>query len=457
MAPVRDKTAVVAPIVAPNGGFGETARSAGGQFNSPPRVLVVEAKREALSLAKACRPAGCRDSSYARSRSKYHVLIVHNYYQQTGGEDSVVANEKRLLEEHGHPTTLFSVHNDKIASFGDKARVVRDIGYSTRSRDDLARQIAALRPDIVHAHNLFPLLTTSIYDACVDAGIPVVQTLHNFRIKCAGAFLTRNGASCEKCLTGSPYWSVLHRCYRGSAVGSLAVARMIDQNNSRDTWASKVDRYIVLTPSAKETFVRAGLSAGKIVIKPNFAYDPGHVLDTNRHGALYVGRLSAEKGVMEMIAAWRGVDYPLRVAGDGPLFNEMRAAAPDNVTFLGRLSSDAVADEMKRAAMLVAFSTCLEGFPVAIAEAMACGLPSIVSDLGAPRDIVKHGVSGLHVRTGDPQALAMAIRDLSRDPDTLARMGRAARADYLANYTPEVNYRTLMEIYEGVYSDKQRA
>jgi glycosyltransferase involved in cell wall biosynthesis len=387
---------------------------------------------------------------------RQRVLIVHNYYQQAGGEDSVVANEKRLLEEHGHPTTLYSVHNDVIASFSEKARVFRDVAYSAATRDALARRIAAVRPDVVHVHNFFPLLTTSIYDACRDAGVPVVQTLHNFRIVCAGAFLTRNGGSCEKCLTGSPYWSVLHRCYRGSAIGSLAVARMIDQNSRHGTWASKVDRFVALTPSAKATFVRAGLPADRIAVKPNFAPDPGETSNERRHGALYVGRLSAEKGALPMIAAWRSVDYPLRIVGDGPLVAEMKAAAPDNVTFLGRLSSAKVADEMRRAAMLVAFSTCVEGFPVVIAEALACGLPIVVSDIGALRDIVKHGVTGLHARAGDPEALAAAVRSLTGDPDALARMSRAARVDYLANYNPEAAYRSLAGIYDDVCCVEKR-
>ena len=441
------------------------AKQAGIARSTLPVPAVTKPEREAahqsLDLAQVGLEAFIRAGGSARSRDrgrspvaqfsgKQRVLLVHNYYQQPGGEDAVVTNEKRLLEQHGHPTSLYCVHNDEIASFSDKVRVFRDITYSTRSRDGLARHIEKIRPDVVHVHNFFPLLTTSIYDACRDAGVPVVQTLHNFRIVCAGAFLTRNGKSCEKCLVGSPYWSVLHRCYRGSAMGSLSVARMIDENIRRRTWATKVDRFVALTPSAKATFVRAGLPASKIAVKPNFAYDPGEVTNTRRYGALYVGRLSAEKGVMEMIAAWRGLDYPLRVAGDGPLMNEMKAAAPDNVTFLGRLPPEAVADEMRRAAMLVAFSTCLEGFPVVIAEALACGLPAIVSDIGAPRDIVKHGITGLHAKMGDPNALAAAVRNLSGNPDAVAGMAHAARADYLAHYNPQTNYRHLAAIYNSV-------
>lgn len=417
----------------------------------------MDAEREALSCSDEPAQRDRRGRGVlARAFSRQRVLIVHNYYQHAGGEDSVVANEKRLLEDHGHPTTLYSVHNDAIAGFSDKMRVFRDVAYSAAARDALARQIAIVRPDVVHVHNFFPLLTTSIYDACRNVGVPVVQTLHNFRIVCAGAFLTRNGGSCEKCLTGNPYWSVLHRCYRGSAIGSLAVARMIDQNNRGGTWTSRVDRFIALTPSAKATFMRAGLPAHKIAVKPNFAPDPGETPNASRHGALYVGRLSAEKGTLQMIAAWSSLDYPLRIVGDGPLIAKMKAAAPSNVTFLGRLSPEKVANEMRRAALLVAFSTCLEGFPVVIAEALACGLPIVVSDIGALPDIVKHDVTGLHAKAGDPQALAAAVRTMTGNPDVLARMSRAARADYLANYNPEAAYRSLAGIYDDVCRAEKR-
>jgi glycosyltransferase involved in cell wall biosynthesis len=200
--------------------------------------------------------------------------------------------------------------------------------------------------------------------------------------------------------------------------------------------------------------VRAGLPEAKIAIKPNFAPDPGEAPAAGRHGALYVGRLSAEKGVMEMIAAWRALDYPLRIAGDGPLMQAMQAAAPHNVKFLGRLAPAAVADEMRRSALLIAFSTVLEGFPVAIAEALACGLPAVVSDLGAPSEIIKHEVTGLHARARDPGALRAAVRNLIGKPELMASMSRAARADYLAHYNPKTNYNHLAAIYKSVGSTK---
>ncbi len=396
--------------------------------------------------------AGSRqDTKSARLR----LLIAHNYYQHAGGEDAVVANEMALLSQMGHDVTLHSVDNHAIEGIGDKLRTFRDVVYSKASREAFARKIAEVRPDIVHVHNFFPLLTTSIYDACRQYGVPVVQTLHNFRITCAGALLLRDGKLCEKCVEGSPYWGVVHRCYRGSIPGSLALARMIEANRSRGVWRDKVDAFIALSESAKVRYGRAGVPLDKILVKPNFAPDLGAPSADPRHGAIYVGRLSPEKGVRELIKAWHAVDYPLTMAGDGPLGDELRASAPGNVTFLGRIPPADVHRRMREAALLVSPSTCLEAFPVALAEAFAAGLPAIVSDIGSPPEIVEHGRTGLHVPVGDAQALAACVNELVADPYTLAAYGRAARKTYSERYTPAVNYERLMEIYRHAQASAQ--
>ena len=392
--------------------------------------------------------AGRNTPAQPARASRQRVLIVHNYYQHSGGEDSVVASEKALLEDNGHAVAQYSVDNHSIAGLAKTAKVFFDVAYSRSARDAFAREIEAFRPDIVHVHNFFPLLTTSIYDACQAAGVPVVQTLHNFRITCAGVYLLRDGKQCELCLDGSAYWGAVHRCYRGSALGSLAVARMIDVNKRQGTWRTKVDRFIALSESAKSRFVLAGVPADRIVVKPHFATDPGETTPGPRRGALYVGRLSPEKGVHELIAAWRQVDYPLRVAGDGPLADELRAKAPPNVTFLGQISNAEVRREMTQAAMLVMFSNCLESFGMVLVEAFATGLPAVVSNIGTPSHIVRHGENGHHVQVGDPDALAAAVNALCRDPAKLEQLGKAARRDYLANYTPETNYEQLTAIYD---------
>lgn len=386
----------------------------------------------------------------APSDRRLRVLQVHNYYQQAGGEDVVVANERALLASNGHHVDLYAADNDAINSIADKARVFLEVAHSERARLAFAAHLQSHRPDVVHVHNFFPLLTTSIYDACRSAGVPVVQTLHNFRIACANAILQRRGQLCDKCVEGSAYWAVVHRCYRNSALASFAVAHMIEHNRRRQTWTQGVDCFVALSQTARSIYIRAGVPADRIVLKPNFAPDPGAPDGRTRRGALYVGRLSPEKGVEELIEAWRGISYPLRIAGDGPLMEMLRSNTPPGVTLLGRLENENVRRELADAAFLLMPSRSPESFPVVLAEAFAAGLPAIVSNLGAPGEIVTDGVTGLLIPPGNPRAIAETSQRLIADPNLRGRLGDAARRTYLAKYTPNVNYSQLLAIYERV-------
>jgi glycosyltransferase involved in cell wall biosynthesis len=377
------------------------------------------------------------------------ILQVHNTYQQAGGEDAVVANEGALLSGRGHDVRLWSANNDEIEGAWAKLKTAWQVPYSHEARRDLAEAIAEFKPDVVHVHNFFPLLTPSIYDACRSAGVPVVQTLHNFRTICAGALLLRDGRPCEDCIGASPYQGALHGCYRGSRLGSLAVARMISRHRRQGTWQTKVDRFIALTDFAKAKFVEAGFPADKISVKPNFAVnlETRHV-ETARSGALFVGRLSMEKGIGTLLKAWRGLDVPLRIAGDGPLMSIVRGAGTLNVAPLGTLPPDAVSQEMARAAFLVMPSEWYETFGMVIIEAFCHGLPVIASRLGAMAEIVEDGVTGLAFTPGDPEDLSVKVRWASEHSEEMLEMGRTARRIYEAKYTPEVNYGQLFAVYE---------
>lgn len=308
----------------------------------------------------------------------------------------------------------------------------------------------------MHVHNFFPLLTPSIFEACREAGVPTVMTLHNFRLISPNAMLMHNGQADERSIQGSAYWCSLHGCYRGSRLGTLLVAHMIETHRRRKTWHSRVDQFIALTEFAKRKFIEGGLPAQKIAVKPNFCHD----MSANRQhcsgGALFVGRLSIEKGVMTMMRAWRTIDVPLKVIGDGPLYEYCAGLKLGNISLLGRCSSEQVCEEMANAAFLVAPSECYEGFPVVIAEAFACGLPVLASRLGAMEEIVEDGVSGLHFIPGDADDLACKARWAYEHPQEIRRMGGRARIEYVNKYTPEANYQRLMEIYaEAVAAQKQ--
>lgn len=380
------------------------------------------------------------------------ILQIHNYYQQKGGEDAVVANEKALLEEAGHEVLQHLCHNDDIQSISAKVRAALGSAYSVSQRQRLLRLLKEVRPDIVHVHNFFPLFTPSIFDACREAGTASVMTLHNYRLVCPGAFLMRDGRICEDCLLGSAYRAVRHRCYRNSLVATFTAARLVEYHRRKRTWGEKVGAFIALTHFAKRKYIEGGLPAERIHVKPNFIRPPvdfGNRAEGERRGVLYVGRLSREKGLITLLEAWKGVDFPLRIAGDGPLRDMVVGSAPAQLEYLGSLAQEQVSREMGRAAALVMPSEWYEGFPMVLVEAMAHGLPVIGSNIGAMAEVIQDGVTGLHFEVGDVQSLRDAVSRLLNDESVLRKMSEASVREYRMKYSPEVNLDQLMGIYES--------
>lgn len=384
------------------------------------------------------------------------ILFVHNKYQRTGGEDTVLDSEMALLADWGHDICLAAEDNHAIDSVSDKIRTFRDVVYSSKHKHWMTEKLREFLPDVVHVHNFFPLISPSVYDACQEAGVPVVQTLHNYRTICPGALLMRKGQICEKCITGSPYQAVFHKCYRDSAIGSLGVARMVSHHRHQDTWKHKVNGFIALTEFARGKFSDAGFPNEKIHIKPNFVAEPLSRLKDpplHRQGALFVGRLSAEKGLTTLLRAWQHLDIPLRVAGSGPLSADIArfsssAANNSAVVALGALDHAEVQAEMASSAFLVMPSEWYEGFPMVLVEAFANGLPVVVSRLGAMAEIVEDGVTGLHFEAGNSEDLAEKVRWLNAHPEARRLMGKNARSLYQTQYTPTRNYQLLMDIYQ---------
>ncbi|MEH6504173.1 MAG: glycosyltransferase family 4 protein [Cycloclasticus sp.] len=380
-----------------------------------------------------------------------NLALIHNSYKERGGEDSVLDSEVKLLSDNGHKVTLILKKNDSINSFSSKVNAFLDVAYSKQSRQWMTDQIIQHKPDVVHVHNFFPLLSPSIYDACLEANVPVVQTLHNYRTMCPGALLMRDGKICEKCVTGSAYQSVLHGCYKDSVIGTFAVARMVEKHRALGTWKHKVNRFIALTEFARNKFIEAGFPANKIVVKPNFTEDsPLADNDVNkmRTGALFVGRLSEEKGMATLLNAWKQLDVPLRIAGSGPLENTLSDLADNGVEALGMLDKKSVQKEMRQAAFLVMPSEWYEGFPMVLVEAFSLGLPVVASRLGGMAEIVEDGVTGLHFEAGNANDLADKVRWMDEHPEECLQMGLNARKVYEQKYTPDKNYDMLIGIYQ---------
>jgi glycosyltransferase involved in cell wall biosynthesis len=385
------------------------------------------------------------------------ILLLHNRYQNQGGEDHVLSQEQNLLQNKGHECELFLLSNQSISGKTGVLETAFNLVYSLKSKTLINKKLLRSMFDIVHVHNFFPLLTPSVYDACIEAGVPVVQTLHNYRTICPGALLMRDGKICETCVTASPYNGSFHKCYRDSFFASFAVARMVAYHRKKLTWQYKVNRFIALTEFGKNKFIEAGFPANKISVKPNFVEDPlkpQKIINHNRNGkALFVGRLSPEKGVDILIKAWGNIHHPLEIAGTGPLFSELKKNASDNVTFLGQLSKDEVIHKMIEASFLIMPSICYETFGLVIIEAFACGLPVVASRLGSMKEIIQDGITGMHFKAGDGDDLAEKINVMFASQERLNQMGINARNEYEEKYTPEKNYDMLMDIYNQVIEE----
>lgn len=385
------------------------------------------------------------------------VLVLHNTYQQPGGEDRVVQQEAELLRGAGHNVRVEIISNDGIGSIPSKVHAFFSAPFDASRQRWLTKITDEFRPDIVHIHNFFPLLTPAAHMAAATAGLPVVQTLHNFRLLCANGLFLRHGEVCRKCVTGSRYWAVAHRCYRGSLPGSLAVVRMQEFAFRHRVWSNSVSRFIALTEFSRGEFIAGGLPPEKIVVKPNFVFDPG-TFEGPRNGALFVGRISREKGIETLVRAWHRISVvPLTVIGDGPLLDELKGMAPPNVTFLGSQPKDTVFEYMANAGFLIIPSIWFEGMPVTFIEALAVGLPILASDIGALHDLVRPGGNGMHFRAGDTNDLVAKVRLLTENPALLIRLGSGARACYEQLYAPERNKQQLEKIYSQAIADEAEA
>lgn len=385
------------------------------------------------------------------------ILIVHNAYQHRGGEDAVVEAETALLRAHGHAVEVYTRSNDDVDGLSPLS-LARQTLWSGRTARELAQVIGRFRPDVVHAHNTFPLISPSLYWAAARAGVPVVQTLHNFRLMCLNALFLREGRVCEDCMGHLPWRGVARACYRDSRAASGVLAGMLMLHRGLGTYRHKVARYIALNEFCRGKFIEGGLPAERVVVKPNFVdwKEEGSGFkgqgSKGEPGLLFVGRLSVEKGVAVLGAAMGLLPgVCLRVAGDGPQAGLLDGVA--GVTRLGSLPSAAVQAEMAQALALVVPSVWYENFPRTIVEAFACGLPVIASRIGALADIVRDGQTGLLFEPGDARDLAGKMAWARENPQRMAAMGAAGRAQYEAEFSPEVNYRRLMEIYDGVLAE----
>jgi glycosyltransferase involved in cell wall biosynthesis len=400
--------------------------------------------------------AGHLNSGSSRQAGhQMRILVVHNHYGHfaTGGEGQVALAEAELLRSHGHIVSKYEATNSEIEelSLVGKCQSLLQVGWSKVGYERISTAIDEFQPDLMHVHNYWFRLTPSVFAAAKEHGVATVLTLHNYRLACpAGQFL-RKAKPCELCMDGMSWRVLIHRCYSGgSFLKSLLAYRLYQETRKRQFLASLVDSYIALTEFGKHKAVAGGLPPEKLYVKPNFMADPlnGGTPTTPKIGAIYVGRISPEKGVLSLLAAWRYVDYPLTIVGDGPQMPEAQKAAASQVKFLGNRSHEEVLRLIEQSAFLVFPSEWYESFGLTLLESMAVGRAVVASDLGPRREIVRDGQTGLLYRSRDIQDLKSKVRRLISDRNLCAMMGAAAREVYLAEYTPSKNYQMLMKVYE---------
>ncbi|QNI33070.1 glycosyltransferase family 4 protein [Alloacidobacterium dinghuense] len=382
-----------------------------------------------------------------------NILMLHNSYQFRGGEDESYESEVRMLRSNGHSIETIHMDYAQMSAKG-KIQVALESLWSTPSYKLVDRMLQERKFDVLHVQNFFPLLSPSVYYAAKKHGVAVVQTLRNYRLLCPSVFFYRDGRPCEDCIDKAfKYPGILHGCYRGSRAATAAVAAMTALHTMRGTWLNAVDIYIALTKFVRDKFIQAGFPEQKLVVKSNFVYpDPG-CGDGKGDYALFVGRLSPEKGLDTLLQAWRQLNrnWKLKVVGDGPMANDVRAfcAANANVEWVGSKSRAETAEMMGNARLLVFPSQWYETFGRVAMESFAAGTPVIASRLGAMAEVCEDGQAGMLFETGNAADLADKLRWVFDHPAEAKAMRSVARQVFEARYTMPQNYCELIDIYQA--------
>jgi len=384
------------------------------------------------------------------------VLIVHNHYGNYafGGEGQSVKAEVELLESKGHEVYVYERTNAELhqRSLAEKLRAFRNIPWSPEGYAAICGVIDDCKPDIMHVNNYKYLLSPSVFAAAKDRGVATVLTMRNYRLVCPAGMFLRRGHICEDCLGGFPYRMLWRRCASDSVIGNAAQFYLYWGTRRRKLLTPWVDAYIALTEFARDRFVKGGGPGDRVYVKPNSMEDPGEELLKSarpEHRAIYVGRLSPEKGLKTLLEAWQTIDYSLVLVGDGPERAGLQSVAPASVSFAGPLEHIKALRMILDSSFVVFPSACYEGFPRAVLEAMAYRKAVVASNLGGRPEMVDDGKTGLLFESGNPHDLRQKVLRLIERREECVQLGQRARERYLQEYTPEQNYKQLMNIYEA--------
>lgn len=381
------------------------------------------------------------------------ILLLHNYYSQQGGEDTAFEAEKNLLLQKGHKVEIITFQNKNLLGFTDKVRSSFTSIYNTHSARLLAQKIDTFQPDILHAHNFWKEASPAIYFVAQQKKLPVIQTLHNFRLLCVNALLLRHNQPCQLCIKKNfPLPAVRYACYENRLI-STQMALLITIHKLLKTWKKRIHHYIALTEFAKRKFLDSSLhlTESQVSVKPNFVADKGYTFAEGRENFfLFVGRLSHEKGIQIALEATQWHNFRLEIIGTGSLESLVRTYAQQNsnIIFHGKQSSDFVIKKMQKAKALLFPSICYENLPITLLEAFSTATPIIISNIENLNELVTNNFNGLHFQTGNSKDLAEKIYFFEKN--LTPQWYQNARQTYLQNYTPDLSYQKLMTIYQQV-------
>lgn len=391
---------------------------------------------------------------FAVIHARMKILQVHNFYRTPGGECGVVKAEKKLLESHSHAVAQFSADSNTLdeMTFFEKAAAYLQIPYNVRIARRLESFVSEFEPDIAHVHNVFPMLSPAVYAALKRHSIPVVQTIHNYRFLCPNGLFYVKGKVCEGCQEKSYFEAVMNRCMHGSIATSALYAGAIAWGWHGGTFHSCVDQYIALNAFAANKLAAGGVSKKKIRICGNFVSDFAEAPAKKQSYALYLGRLSAEKGLPTLLAAARLVpELPLKIAGTGPLEDDLRRVVAEpgmgHIQVIGHVAGEAKRCLIAEALCTVVPSEWYENFPLSVVESLALGTLVIASRIGGLPELVEHDHTGLLFPPGDTTALAECLSRMSRREPDLRGMASNALAMARERFSPQRHLDQLLDIY----------
>lgn len=389
------------------------------------------------------------------------ILVIHNQYLEKGGEDRVVDSEIKMLRDSGNEVVFYLCSNKDIKgfSFFNKIKFLfKDISWNTRSYEEIKKLVNKEKPDVAHIHNIFVLLGPTAYFALKEASIPIVHTLHNYRLICLkGTFYAKNRI-CEDCSSEKFFKAVLKRCWRGSFLLTFFLARMLSKNTKNRAFRDVPDAFITLSKFSRNKFREAGFSEDKLFVKPNFVDFKFNEEKKENYG-LFLGRLVDYKGVDTLLKAYAKLDkHYLKIIGDGPMFTEVERRIKNlkNVELLGALPHEEAINYLKKAAFIVFPSECYENMPLAIIESLACGTPVVATNLGVMKELIEDNVTGLLFKSQNPDDLIKKIKFLTDNSELCGKMKINARKSYEARFTRQINYDILMNIYNKAISNNKR-